>query len=84
MCGLQREQESGQPYSLCLGSELSACVTVLVGKMMFRACARRDLQHNGSTPAMFRVADPHIAGLLENMYRVRSAQKTRIEDGHHV
>ncbi len=63
---------------------VSACVAVLVGRMMFRACARRDLQHGGSTPAMFRVADPHIAGLVENLYRARSAEKTCIEDGHHV
>lgn len=60
----------------------SAVATVLIARVMFTACRRRDLQDHGSTPALFRVVDPYIAGLVENLYRSRNVEKTCVEDHH--
>ena len=62
---------------------VSAGLTVMIGRAMFKSCTRHDLQHDGHTPGMFHVVDPYIAGLVEDLYRAgRQGKRNGKEESH--
>lgn len=63
---------------------LSAGLTVVIGRAMFKSCTRHDLQHDGRTPCMFHVVDPYIGGLVEKLYRTGQREQRSDKEETHV